>query len=155
MKVNSVLNVLLVSALPISEIRGGLPLALYYGFDPFEAYLLALAGNFLPIPFLLMFLDYMIRVATRIGFLDAFYRKIVERVERKKAIVEKYGYIGLVMFVAMPLPVTGAWTGVLMAFLLRLNRVRALVSIFAGICIAGLIVLLASLGVISIGSFIK
>ncbi|WP_330999831.1 COG2426 family protein [Archaeoglobus neptunius] len=152
---NSVLNVLLVSALPISEIRGGLPLALYYGFDPFEAYLLALAGNFLPIPFLLMFLDYMIRVATRIGFLDAFYRKIVERVERKKAIVEKYGYIGLVMFVAMPLPVTGAWTGVLMAFLLRLNRVRALVSIFAGICIAGLIVLLASLGVISIGSFIK
>jgi len=153
--VDHLIKVLVVSSLPISEIRGGLPLALYYGFEPAEAYLIAFIGNILPIPFLLLLLDYLISFATRIGFVNRVYGRILERVERRKSIVEKYGYIGLTLFVSVPLPVTGAWTGVLIAFLLQLNRIKAFISIAAGVCIAGIIVLLASLGVISIAGFIK
>jgi uncharacterized membrane protein len=67
-------------------------------------------------------------------------------VERKKGIVEKYGYIGLLIFVAVPLPASGAWTGCLIATLLKMNRIKATISILIGICIAGLIVILPFVG---------
>ncbi len=143
-----------VSALPFTEIRGGLPLALYYGLSPVEAYIIAVLGNILPIPALLLLLDFFVGIATRVSVLDRVYSKIIERVERKKAVVEKYGYLGLTLFVSIPLPVTGAWTGVLIAFLLRMDKVKSFLAIFAGVCIAGIIVLLFSLGVISIATII-
>lgn len=152
---NDLIKVLLVAMLPISEIRGGLPLALYLGFDPVEAYMIALIGNIMPIPVLLVLLDFLISLATKIGFVKRVYGKILERVEKKKGIVERYGYLGLMLFVSVPLPITGAWTGVLIASLLQLDRMKSFFSITVGVCIAGVIVLLASLGVISIAGFIK
>jgi uncharacterized membrane protein len=149
------IEVIVVSAMPISEIRGGLPLAIYYGFNPLEAYVVAFVGNTLPIPFLLVFLDKLVKFATKISVIDGIYRKIVARVDRRRDLVEKYGYLGLTLFVAIPLPVTGAWTGTLLAFLLGLNKLKSFVFISAGICIAGLIVLLTSLGVISLGNLIQ
>ncbi len=151
---NCWLSVLLVSALPFAEIRGGLPLALYYGLNPLEAYTIAVLGNILPVPLLLLLLDFLVGIATRVNVVDRMYSKIIERVERKKTVVEKYGYLGLTLFVSVPLPVTGAWTGVLIAFLLRMNKVKSFLAIFAGVCIAGIIVLLVSLGVISIATII-
>ncbi len=148
------LSVLFVSALPFAEIRGGLPLALYYGFSPVEAYIIAVIGNILPVLPLLLLLDFLVGIATRVSVIDRIYSKIVERVERKKAIVEKYGYLGLALFVSIPLPVTGAWTGVLISFLLRMDKLKSFLAIFAGVCIAGIIVLLISLGVISIATII-
>ncbi len=145
-----ILDVFVVAAMPIAEIRVALPLALYYGFDPIVAYAVALTGNLLPVPILLILLEQLIRVATRFGMLDRIYRWTVARVERRKAIVEKYGYVGLALFVAVPLPVTGAWTGSLLAFLLRLNKTKSFVAIAAGVSVAGLIVLAASLGVIKL-----
>jgi uncharacterized membrane protein len=153
--VNDLIKVLLVAMLPISEIRGGLPLALYLGFDPVEAYIIALIGNIMPIPVLLVLLDFLISLATKVGFVKRVYGKILERVERKKGIVERYGYLGLMLFVSVPLPITGAWTGVLIASLLQLDRIKSFFSITVGVCIAGVIVLLASLGIISIAGFIK
>ena len=91
------LSVLFVSALPFAEIRGGLPLALYYGFSPVEAYIIAVIGNILPVLPLLLLLDFLVGIATRVSVIDRIYSKIVERVERKKAIVEKYGYLGLAL----------------------------------------------------------
>ncbi|WP_290597729.1 MULTISPECIES: COG2426 family protein [unclassified Archaeoglobus] len=152
---NDLIKVLLVAMLPISEIRGGLPLALYLGFDPVEAYIIALIGNIMPIPVLLVLLDFLISLATKVGFVKRVYGKILERVERKKGIVERYGYLGLMLFVSVPLPITGAWTGVLIASLLQLDRIKSFFSITVGVCIAGVIVLLASLGIISIAGFIK
>ncbi len=140
---------MLTSSLPFSELRGGIPLALYLGFDPITAYALSVIGNFLPIPFLLAFLDFIDDFARRTP-LAPLYLRILERTERKKDVVEKYGYIGLAAFVAIPLPFTGAWTGSLLAFLLRLSRVKSLVSILAGIMVAGVLVLAASLGVLSL-----
>jgi uncharacterized membrane protein len=144
----NLLSVLLVSAMPFSELRGAIPLALYFGFSPAEAYLLSVLGNILPVPFLLLFLDYLVRIATKVELLARVYRRVVERVERRKGVVERYGYLGLTIFVAIPLPVTGAWTGTLLAFLLQLNRVKAFLFISAGVCIAGVVVLLASIGII-------
>ena len=151
---NEIISVLTVSAIPVSEIRGGLPLAIYYGFDPMDAYFISLIGNIIPIPFLLLSLEYLVSFATKIQFLDSIYGKILKRIESKREFVEKYGYIGLIMFVSIPLPITGAWTGTLIAFLLQMNKIKSLISIFTGVCIAGFIVLLTSLGVISV-IFIK
>ncbi len=143
------IEVLLVSALPFSELRGGLPLAIYLGLDPIRAYILSVIGNFLPIPFLLLLLGAIEKLALR-THLASLYTKIVERTEKRKGLVERYGYLGLIMFVAIPLPFTGAWTGCLLAFLLRLNRIKATICILVGILIAGLIVLTTSVGVLSI-----
>ena len=143
------LEVLIVSAMPFSELRGGIPLAIYLGLPPIEAFLLAILGNLLPIPFLLMFLDIIDKIVVRWKPLAEIYLKIVERIERMKEIVERYGYLGLLMFVAIPLPMTGAWSGSLLAFLLRLNKTKALVFIAVGVLIAGVLVLSASLGVLS------
>lgn len=145
-----VFKVLIVSAMPVSELRGGIPLALYLGYTPIEAYMLAFLGNFLPIPFLLVFLDKLVAVVCRINIADKFYNKIVSRVERRKRVIERYGYFGLTLFVAIPLPITGAWTGTLLAFLLRLNKVKSVLYISLGIAIAGIIVILASLGIIKL-----
>lgn len=145
-----ILEVLVVSAMPVSEIRGGLPLALYYGFDPLEAYVLSLIGNILPVPFLILFLEELVKITTRFDPVDRFYRFILRRVERRKEFVERYGYIGLTFFVAIPLPVTGAWTGSLIAFLLGLDKKKSVIFISFGIGMAGIIVLLASLGVINL-----
>lgn len=146
----NLVTILIISALPFSELRGGIPLALLYGFSPIQAYLISVLGNILPVPFLLLLLEYLVEIVTRVEGLNKIYRKVVERVEKRKSIVERYGYLGLTFFVAIPLPVTGAWTGVLLAFLLQLNRLKALFFISAGICVAGIIVLLTSLGVIRI-----
>ena len=145
-----VIKILIVSAMPVSELRGGIPLALYLGFTPIESYIVAFIGNILPVPFLLVFLDKLVSIACKIDVVARFYTKIVSRVEKRKKIIEKYGYFGLTLFVAIPLPITGAWTAVLLAFLLRMNKIKSTMYISLGIAIAGVIVILASLGVIKI-----
>ncbi|MEM0215552.1 MAG: small multi-drug export protein [Archaeoglobaceae archaeon] len=148
---NSLL-VLAVSAAPISELRGGIPLAIYLGFSPLEAYLLSVIGNFLPVPIILLALNRLLKILSRFGSIWELYKKIELRVERKKDLVNKYGYLGLALFVAVPLPVTGAWTACLLAFLLNLDRLKSSLSILIGICIAGLIVLSPIIGLVN---FIK
>jgi uncharacterized membrane protein len=148
----SFLSVLIVSATPVLELRAGIPLAIYLGLNPVEAYILSVLGNFLPVPFLLILLDKLLNLASRFDFVWNTYKKIELRVRRKKDLIEKYGYFGLVLFVAVPLPVTGAWTACLLAFLLSMNRLKATISILAGICIAGVIVLSPIIGLIN---FIK
>ncbi len=143
------LKVLIVSALPISEVRGGIPLAIYLGFDPLKAYLISVVGNILPIPLLLTFLEFLERIVLRTQ-LSKLYGRIVDRVERKKCLVERYGYLGLTIFVAIPLPVTGAWTGGLLSFLLRLDKLKSFAFISLGVTIAGVIVLISSLGALEV-----
>ncbi|MEM0088666.1 MAG: small multi-drug export protein [Archaeoglobaceae archaeon] len=141
------LYVILISALPIFELRAGIPVAIYYGFKPWEAYTLAIFGNFLPVPFLLLLLNKLLEIAKRFRTLWAIYEFIHIRVERRREIVEKYGYLGLTLFVAIPLPMTGAWTASLLAFLLGLNNLKASIAILLGILIAGIIVLIPTVGV--------
>jgi len=144
---NQWLHVLLVSAMPFSELRGGIPLGIYYGFDPVKAFLIAVIGNLIPIPFLLLFLERLRNFASRWWLTAKLYKMVERRTERKRKLIDKYGYLGLTMFVAVPLPVTGAWTGSLLAFLLKLNPLKAFVFIAMGVIIAGIVVLSTTLGV--------
>ncbi len=149
------LSVLVVSAMPFSELRGGIPLGLAMDLRPETVFLLALIGNILPVPVILLFLNELKNIFCKIGFFDRMYRKIEKRVLEKKDIIDKYGYLGLTLFVAIPLPVTGAWTGSLLAFLLEMDFRKAFFHISLGVLIAGIIVMLASLGVITIFNFGK
>ncbi len=149
------LEILIVSALPISEIRGGIPLAIYYGLDPISAYILAFIGNLIPIPFLLIFLENIVKLMGKIEILAKPYNKLLSRVEKRRKLIEKYGYFGLTLFVAIPLPITGAWTASLLATILNLRKLKSFVFISIGVAIAGFIVLISSLGVLSLSELFR
>jgi uncharacterized membrane protein len=138
----------LVSALPIAELRGGLPLALSWGIAWPQAYLLCAAGNFVPVVPILFLMDPIARFLRRWAPLDRFLTSLFARTRRRSKIVERYEALGLILFVAIPLPVTGAWTGALAAFLFGVRRKYAIPAIAAGILIAGVIVSLAFRGVL-------
>lgn len=147
------LKVLLVSAMPVSELRGGIPLALYLGFDPLTSYFTALLGNLIPIPFILYTLNFIERLVQRAP-LSKLYSKLIERVERKRVAIEKYGYLGLAIFVAVPLPVTGAWTGALLSFLLGLDKLKSFLFIALGVAISGVVVLTSCLGILKVIGYV-
>jgi len=144
------LRVLIISALPIAELRLGIPFAINFGLNPVKAYILAIIGNLLPVPFLLLFLERIRKIAKRWKLTASIYDRIERRTYRKRKIIDKYGYPGLTLFVAVPLPITGAWTGSLISFLLELNPIKALLFICLGVLIAGIIVTASVLGVLSL-----
>ncbi|AQX73132.1 COG2426 family protein [Dehalococcoides mccartyi] len=135
------LLVFLAAVLPVSELRGALPLAINVLGPPwYWAYLIALAGNLLPIPVILVLLEKVLNLLERFSFMRGFTRWIYALGQRRSTPVEKYKRIGLMMLVAVPLPVTGAWTGSLVAVVLGLNYKEALIYISLGVAIAGVIV---------------
>ena len=140
------LEVLAFAALPISELRGAIPWAiLKHHFPWYYAFLLAVIGNLLPVPFILLFLDTFSRLLSKIGIFEKMLHWLFERTRRRGKIINRYERIGLALFVAIPLPVTGAWTGSLAAVLFGLKFKHAFLSIFIGVLIAGVIVTCATL----------
>ena len=152
------LVVVAVSALPVVELRGAIPFAL--GLIPSDVYPhsitwyyalpLAIAGNLIPVPFLLLFFAAISRRLSRVGVFKRWFQWLEERARRRGRVVERYKRIGLMLFVAVPLPGTGAWTGSLVAWMFGLNRVKSFVAISIGVIIAGFLILLASLGLFSL-----
>ena len=149
-----VLKVLLVAAMPISELRGAIPLAIYFGYSPVKAYIISLVGNVIPIPFLLLSLYKIRELAGKYTFTSKIINAFEKRALKNKKLIEKYGYLGLTVFVAVPLPITGAWTACLLSTLLELKPEKAFAYIFVGVAIAGLIVLSSVLGVLSLSAFL-
>ena len=140
------LVVLIIAALPIFELRGALPVAInMFHFPWYYALLLAIIGNLLPVPFILLFLDTASRLLSKIGFFERVLHWLFGRIRKRGRIVERYERIGLVLFVAIPLPATGAWTGSLAAVLFGLKFKHAFLFIFIGVFIAGIIVTCLSL----------
>jgi uncharacterized membrane protein len=140
------LVVLIIAALPIFELRGALPVAInLFHFPWYYALPLAIIGNLLPVPVILLFLDAISRCLSKVGFFDRFLRWLFEQTRKRGGVVERYKRIGLALFVAIPLPFTGAWTGSLIAVLSGLKFKHAMLSIFIGILIAGIIVTCLSL----------
>lgn len=143
---NQELVVLIISALPILELRGAIPVAInLFNFPWYQALLLAVIGNLLPVPIILLFLNAISKWLSKIGFFRRFFHWLFEHTSRRGKIVERYERIGLILFVAVPLPVTGAWTGSLLAILFSLKFRHAFLSILIGVCIAGIIVTCLSL----------
>jgi uncharacterized membrane protein len=140
------LVVLIIAALPIFELRGALPVAInLFHFPWYYALPLAIIGNLLPVPVILLFLDAISRCLSKVGFFDRFLRWLFEQTRKRVGVIERYERIGLALFVAIPLPFTGAWTGSLIAVLSGLKFKHAMLSIFIGILIAGIIVTCLSL----------
>jgi uncharacterized membrane protein len=131
------LKILFVAALPIAELRLAIPGAIEFLETPF---LIAVIGNILPVPFILLFLEAATRLMSKVAVLERFLNWLFERIRRRGKIIQKYKRIGLVLFVAIPLPVTGAWTGALAAVLFGIKFKHAFISIFIGVIIAGVIV---------------
>ncbi len=140
------LVVLIIAALPIFELRGALPVAInLFHFPWYYALPLAIIGNLLPVPVILLFLNAISKWLSKIGFFGRMLSWLFEHTRRRGRILERYERIGLALFVAIPLPVTGAWTGSLVAVLFGLKFRYAFLSIFIGVCIAGIIVTCLSL----------
>ena len=143
------LMVLAAAALPISEVRGAIPLAIgVYGFSPLQAYLFSVAGNLLPIIPLLLFLGPVSEYLRRFSVGDRFFSWLFARTRRKYILDhENFGLTALAIFVAIPLPMTGAWTGCAVAFLLGFRFWPAFAAIAVGVLVAGLVVTAAVMGV--------
>lgn len=132
--------------LPYIELRGAIPAAMALGASPGEAFVVSLIGNIIPVIPLIFFLPYLARWADRNPVIDRFFRWLVAKVGRKKHRINQLGAIGLAVFVAIPLPMTGAWSGTMLAFLLGIRKRYAFPAIAAGTLVAGIIVTIISTG---------
>ncbi|MFC1912651.1 COG2426 family protein [Chloroflexota bacterium] len=140
------LAVIVIAALPVLELRGAIPVAINVFHLPwYYAFFLALIGNLLPVPFILLFLEVLTRVLGKADILRWMLDWLFECTRRRGRIVERYERIGLALFVAIPLPATGAWTGSLVASVLGLPFKHAFLAIGAGVFVAGVIVTSLSL----------
>ena len=142
------ITVFIISLMPILELRGGLIAASLLKIPPIPAYIVSIVGNLIPIPLILWFLDsifgFMKKHKILVKFIDFCERKGNE----KKGQIEKLGFWGLVLFVGVPLPGTGAWTGCLIATLLRMDKKKAFLAAILGVLMASVIMMIVSYGVI-------
>ncbi len=138
--INKEIAVIVLAALPVSELRGAIPVALAMGFSPQKAYLLSFIGNLIPVLPLLFLLQPISAGLRHIPVFERFFNWLFERTRKKASLVEKFEAVGLILFVAIPLPVTGAWTGCVAATLFKIRLRYAFIAIAAGVAIAGLVV---------------
>ena len=145
------LGVLLCAMLPIIELRGAIPLGAALALPWWQNYLFAVLGNMIPVPFILLFIKKIIAwmTASRVKFFNKIGTWLTNKAEKNRERVEKYSFWGVCLFVAIPLPVTGAWTGSLVAAVIDMKFHRALLSCLIGVLIAGVIMTLASYGVVA------
>lgn len=144
--------VILTTLLPVSELRGGIPLGLSFGLNPLFVLVLSILSNaavFFPLHF---GMDFFYRIfLSRIGL----FNKYLERMRIKgKRYLDRYGMLGLIIFVAIPLPAMGAYTASFVSWLFDLEWKRSFLAIFLGVAIAGMIVLGISLGAMNFLNFI-
>ena len=143
----------LISMVPVIELRFGLPYGIaLLGMEKYwMVFIAAVVGNMVPVPFIIIFISRIFDLLRRrFARLDGFITRLEKRAEDKSETVEKYGLIGLVILVAIPLPGTGAWTGSLVAAIMKMKLKQAIPAIFVGVVIAGLIMSAVTYGVIHI-----
>ena len=146
-----------LTLLPISELRGAIPYAVLHNFHPLAAYFYCAALNALLGPLVYLFLDSLHKLFYRWNWYKGLFDKLVTRARVKvKHQIDKYGYIGIMLFVGIPLPITGAYTGTLGAWILGLDRKKTCLAVAAGAFISGIIVsLIMYFGVEAASIFIK
>ncbi len=143
----------IVSMLPILELRGGLIAAKLMNVEFFKAFAICYIGNMLPIPFILLFIRKIFNLMKRIPKIEEIITRLEARSLRKADNVKKYRLLGLLLFVGIPLPGTGAWTGALIADLLDIRIKHSLPVIAAGVFIAGVIISILSYGLLGLIGF--
>ena len=146
-KVSKELIVFVISMIPILELRGSILAAGFLNMEFLSTFIVAVIGNMLPIPFILLFIDKIFDWLKKTK-LKNMVEKLEKRALSKSGQIQKYGKVGLFLFVAIPLPGTGAWTGALAASLLRMKPKESIFPIFMGVVTAGLIMSLLAFGII-------
>jgi len=144
------LLVLLVAAMPLSELRGAIPLGISLGFSPLHSTILGIIGNIIPVPFLLKLLEPVMNYLEKTALFSKTISWIKQRtLRRSRAKIRKYSILGLFILVAIPLPTTGIWTGCIAATLFKIDFKKAFTAIASGVIVAGIIVLILSYRVVS------
>lgn len=149
--ISSEVYVFVVSMLPIVELRGAIPLGAAMGMNIFECYFLSVLGNLLPIPFILVFIKKILEwmSKSKVSFFNKVSNKLIKKAEDRSSKMNKASLWALFAFVAIPIPGTGGWTGALIASLAGMRFKKSFFAIFCGVIVAGVIMSLASYGVVS------
>ncbi len=150
MKFGKEILVFIISILPILELRGGLLAASLLGLKALPSYIISIIGNVLPIPFILLLINKILEKCqtSKNKNLNKFANCLNKKVEKNRPQIEKYGFWGLVLFVGIPLPGTGAWTGSLIAGVLNMDRKKSFLAILLGVFLASIIMMIISFGLL-------
>lgn len=147
---NKMFGIFLISMLPVVELRGAIPVGAAIGLPWYLNMIVSIVGNLLPVPFILLFSVKAFEFMKKHNILVKFIEKIENRAKKRSEGLATGEFIGLMLFVAIPFPGTGAWTGALIAALLQFERKRSFIYITLGVLIAAAIMTAASYGVISL-----
>lgn len=140
------LVVFIISMIPILELRGGiLAASSMLCLDPIKSFIVCFIGNIIPIPFILWFITPIFDRLKKTKLMSRIVIKLEEKANKKKDKIERLKYIGLFLFVGIPLPGTGAWTGSLIASLLDMDKKKSLLAAILGVTLAGIIMIISSL----------
>ena len=144
--INKALAVFIVSMMPVVELRGAIPFGVSLGLDWREVYFLSVIGNIIPVPFIILFFRPLIEYMERTKLFGKLASKLRHRTNNKMKDMNKYKMLGLFLFVAVPLPGTGAWTGSAIAAMMKMRIKHSFWPIFAGVLAAGILMMGISYG---------
>lgn len=147
------IHIFFLSMAPLLELRASILLGAAQNLPWFDVLLVSIIGNMIPVPFILLFIRKILNWMKKLPKLQRLAAKIEAKGEKNKTRVMKYAFFGLVLFVGIPLPGTGAWTGALAAAMLDMRIKYALPAIFVGVILAGSIMVLATYGFVAGLSF--
>ena len=143
--------VFIISLMPILELRGGLLAAALLGLEPLPSYIISIVGNVIPVPFILLLITKILAWMrnSKVKLFNKIANWLDEKVEKHKGQIEKYGYWGVVLFVGIPLPGTGAWTGSLIASVLNMDKKKTFGAVMLGLIMASIIMMILSFGIVA------
>ncbi len=152
MNILGVTSAVVISMTPVLEVRGAIPIAVALGMSIWSAFLICVLANIILIPLVFFFLDYVHGGLMNIGIYNRVFSLYLSRVRRKaeSKVSGVWPYFALFLFVGLPLPGTGVWTGVLVSWFFRMNRKRSFVSLALGSVFVSLIVVLVTLGIVGL-----
>lgn len=141
-----ILEVFLLSMVPLIEQRGAIPLGvIIHDMNPWLVFIVSFLGSLVPVPFILFFFSYIFEWLGKTRLLKWFYDFVDRKVQKGKDKIEKYEKWGLIIFVAIPLPTTGLWTGSAVAAFLKMNKRKAAIYIITGGFISATVITILSL----------
>lgn len=148
LKYGKELIIFIISMMPILELRGGLIAATLLGLKGLPSFIICFVGNIIPIPFILWLITPIFNKLKKTKMFSGLVNKIEKKALSKKEQIEKLKYIGLMLFVGIPLPGTGAWTGCLIAAMLDMDKKKAMLYTILGVIMAGIIMMIVSYGIL-------
>ena len=148
LKYGKELIIFIISLMPILELRGGLIAAALLGLKIVPSFIICFIGNIIPIPFILWLITPIFNWLKKTKLFRGIVVKLENKAMKKKDQIEKLQYIGLMLFVGIPLPGTGAWTGCLIAALLNMDKKKSMIYAILGVVMAGIIMMVFSYGIL-------